>query len=261
MKPRRTSPNAGVDDRPLLQRYGPDAISVLDAEERRRIFDADGRPLDEVRLGWELLYRLEPALYDRLIAGERLNPGIVEWLPASCRNAVELGAGTGRLTLDLAERCGRLTATEPAMPLLTILKRKLADAGRNDVEVVRAFFDSIPVRSSSCDLVISCSAFSPTAERDPEACLSEMRRCCAPGGLIVVVWPNSLPWLGRHGFTRIEFAGPMAVDFGTMADALELTRIFYPSALEDVRLHDSPTVPYEMLGMNPPHDLCWLRVQ
>ena len=261
MRPRRTSPNAGVDERPLLRRYGPAAISVLDAEERRRFLNADGRPRDEARLLWELLYRLEPDLYARLIAGERLHPAIVEWLPASCRRVVELGAGSGRLTRDLAGRCDRLTATDPAMPLLTILKRNLASAGRSDVEVTRAFFDSIPVASSSCDVVISCSAFTPSAERNPEACLDEMRRCCAPGGLIVVVWPNGLPWLDRHGFTRVEFSGPMAVDFGTMADALELTRIFYPDALDDVRLHDSPRVPYEMLGMNPPNDLCWLRVE
>ncbi len=261
MKRRTTSPNAGVDDRPLLQRYGPDAIAMLDTEERRRFFDADGRPLDEGRLAWELLYRLEPALYERLIAGERLNPGIVRWLPQSCSSVVELGAGTGRLTLDLAARYKTLTATEPAMPLLTILRGKLAAAGRSEVEVARAFFDSIPIPSSSCDLVISCSAFTPSAERDPEACLNEMRRCCTPGGLVVVVWPNSLPWLDRHGFTRVEFGGPMAVEFGTMADALELTRIFYPTVLEDVRSHDSPTVPYEILGVNPPRDLCWMRVE
>ena len=41
----------------------------------------------------------------------------------------------------------------------------------------------------------------------------------------------------------------MAVEFGTMAEALELTAIFYPHALDEVRIHDSPTVPYEMLGM------------
>lgn len=261
MKPRRTSPSAGVSDRPLLQRYGEDSISVLDAEERRRFFDADGRPRDRARLHWELLYRLEPVLYERLIAGERLNPAIVEWLPKSCRSVVELGAGTGRLTLSLAGRCGSLTATDPAMPLLAILKRKLTAAGINNVAVARAFFDSIPVATSSCDLVISASAFTPTAERDPEACLDEMRRCCAPGGLIVVVWPNSLDWLGRHGFTRVEFGGAMAVDFGTKADAVELTRIFYPHALDDVLHLDSATVPYGVLGMNPPHDLCWLRVQ
>lgn len=261
MRRRRTSPSAGVSDRPLLQRYGEDSISVLDAEERRRLFDADGRPRDNVRLQWELLYRLEPVLYERLIAGERLNPAIVEWLPSSCRSVVELGAGTGRLTLSLAGRCASLTATDPAVPLLAILERKLAAAGMNNVLVARAFFDSIPVPSSSCDLVISCSAFTPAAERDPEACLDEMRRCCARGGLIVVVWPNSLDWLGRHGFTRVEFGGAMAVDFGTRADAVELARIFYPDALEDVRRLDSATVPYEVLGMNPPHDLCWMRVQ
>ncbi len=234
---------------------------MLDAEERCRFLDADGRPLDDAKLAWELLYRLEPGLYERLIAGERLNPAIAKWLPESCGRVVELGAGTGRLTLDIAPRCSSLTATEPAVPLLSVLRRNLAAAGRSEVEVVRAFFDSLPIPSSSCDLVISCSAFTPNAERDPEACLNEMRRCCRPGGLIVIVWPNGLPWLDRHGFTRVEFDGPMAVEFGTMVEALELTTIFYPHALDEVRRHDSPTVQYEMLGMNPPRDLCWLRVE
>ena len=245
----------------MLQRYGPDAVSVLDDEERRRFLDDAGRPLDHARLAWELLYRLEPGLYERLIAGERLHPAISKWLPESCGTVAELGAGTGRLTLDIAPRCSRLVAMDPALPLLSALRRRLAEAGRTEVEVARAFFDSIPVAGSSCDLVISCSAFTPDAERDPDASLNEMRRCCRPGGLIVIVWPNGLPWLDRHGFTRVAFEGPMAVEFASMEEALELSAIFYPHALDDVRRHGSPTVPYEMLGVNPPRDLCWLRVE
>jgi len=244
-----------------VQRYGPEAIAVLDAEERCRFLDADGRPRDPARLAWELLYRLEPDLYERLIAGERLHPAIIQWLPESCGCVVELGAGTGRLTLGIAPRCASLTAIEPAVPLLSVLRRNLASAGRGDVEVTRGFFDAVPVPSASCDLVISCSAFTPHAERDPEACLDEMRRCCARGGLIVVVWPNGIPWLERHGFTRVEFGGAMAVEFGSMAEALELTAIFHPHAIDDVRRHDSPTVPYEVFGVNPPRDLCWMRVE
>ena len=51
-------------------------MSVLDDEERCRFLDADGRPHDDSKLAWELLYRLEPELYERLIAGERLHPEI-----------------------------------------------------------------------------------------------------------------------------------------------------------------------------------------
>lgn len=252
-------PNTEVDERPLLQRYGPGAISVFDAAERCRFFNADGEPVDQEQLAWELLYRLEPALYERLIAGERIHPAIWQWLPRSSGNGLELGAGTGRLTLDLAAHCGHLIATEPAQPLLDILQRNLAGAGRPNVETARAFFDSVPVATASCELVISCSSFTPHAERDPEACLAEMVRCCVSGGLIVLVWPNDLPWLACHGFTRVVFDAPMVVEFGTMTEALELARIFYPNALRELRRHNSPTVPYELLGINPPRDLCWMR--
>jgi SAM-dependent methyltransferase len=249
-----------LTDRPLHERYAPEAASVFDAEECRRLFGPDGAPADRERLDWELLYRLEPALYERLVAGEHLHPGVVDWLPAQSAHVLELGAGGGRFTMHLAPRCGELIATEPAIPLMSVLHGKLSAAGVCNVRCARAFFDSVAVASASCDLVISCSAFSPHTERDPERCLEEMERCCVPGGMIVVVWPDDLEWLEDQGFTRVTFEGAMAVEFGTMPEALELTRIFYPQAHEAVRRGGSPTVPYEVLGMHPPRDLCWKAV-
>lgn len=246
-------------DRPLHERYAADAVLVFDHEERRRFYDAFGRPVDEERLDWELLYRLEPGLYERLIAGERIHPAIWQWLPESSNRVLELGAGTGRFTTGLAARCHELIATEPALPMLDILKSN-PGLSRCNARYDRAFFDSIPVASSTCEVVVSCSSLVPRAERDPEACLNEMQRCCIPGGMIVVVWPNDVEWLASHGFTHVVFEGTMAVEFGTMAEAIELVRIFYPAAMEDVLIHDSPTVPYEMLSMSPPRDLCWRRV-
>ena len=38
------------------------------------------RKLD-LALAWELLYRLEPELYDRLVSAERLHPDVLGWLP------------------------------------------------------------------------------------------------------------------------------------------------------------------------------------
>jgi SAM-dependent methyltransferase len=250
-------PSSILRNRPLPERYGPQAASVFDAEERRRFYGPDGRPTDPERLNWELLYRLEPALYERLIAGEHIHPGAVQWLPEQSGRALELGAGGGRLTMQLASRCGELIATDPALPLMSVLHRKLSAAGVCNVQCARAFFDSVPVATSTCDLVISCSAFSARSERDPEGCLREMERCCVPGGMIVVIWPEDVGWLEHRGFTRVTFDGDLAVEFGTMREALELTRIFYPDALDAVRRGGSATVPYDVLGMLPPRELCW----
>jgi SAM-dependent methyltransferase len=254
------APDCVLVDRELQHRYLPGAESVFDDEERSRFFRDDGVPVDGKRLSWELLYRLEPSLYERLIAGERIHTGIYQWLPESCGTVLELAAGSGRLTLDIADRCTHLIATDPAVPLLALLQRNIAAEGRTNIETARAFFDAIPIASASCDLVIGCSAFMPGCDRDPEGCLQEIRRCCAPGALIVFVWPNDLEWLESRGFRRVVFEGPMAVDFGSVGEALAMTRIFYPDALDDVRERNSSTVPYEVLGMNPPRDLCWMRV-
>ena len=72
----------GVTSVRLLQRYGPDAMSVLDAEERRRFLDAEGgRTTMRSWPGNCCIGSSEPELYERLIAGERLNPEISKWLP------------------------------------------------------------------------------------------------------------------------------------------------------------------------------------
>jgi SAM-dependent methyltransferase len=246
--------------RPLHQRYLRDATSVFDREERRRFYRADGCPVDQERLNWEVLYRLEPGLYERLIRGEHIHPRVLEWLPRSSSRVLELGAGTGRLTLPLAARCGELIATEPAAPLMNLLCGKLTAAGIRNVSCRRAFFDSIPVPSASCDLVISCSAFVPDSEIDPDASLKEMERCCVPGGLIVVVWPQDAGWLEQCGYRHVKFAGRMEHEFDSVTEAIELTRIFYPDALEQVRDAESPNVPYDLFRMKAPRDLCWKRV-
>ena len=83
-------------------------------------------PGADVTLAWELLYRLEPELYDRLVSAERLHPGVLNWLPRHADRIVEVGAGAGRLTLELAGRGREVVAIEPAGPL------RQHDQGRQD---------------------------------------------------------------------------------------------------------------------------------
>ena len=102
---------------------------MLTREEASRFTpDGGGDPQTDETLAWELLYRLEPELYDRLATAERLHPGILGWLPSSADRIVEVGAGTGRLTLDLLDHGLELVAIEPVASFRRILKRKLAAA-------------------------------------------------------------------------------------------------------------------------------------
>src|SRR4029077_5802301 len=117
----------------LRRRYTPADLAVFTREEASRFVpQGDGDPRGDVVLAWELLYRLEPELYDRLASAERLHPGVVSWLPRQVDQIAEVGAGTGRLTMQLIDRGQHVVAVEPALPLRRILRRKLVAAGHGD---------------------------------------------------------------------------------------------------------------------------------
>jgi SAM-dependent methyltransferase len=241
----------------LTRRYGAEEIRVLSPAERARFLPCgpSNAPIDR-SLAFELLYRLEPELWERLVAAERLHPAVVEWLPCVER-VVEVGAGTGRLTTHLLTRCGHLVAVEPARPMRERLAAALSTQAAGMVDIVDGFFDALPVPDASADLVVTCAAL----ERDPahggDAGLAEMERVCAPGGMVVVVWPNHLDWLSAHGFTHLSFPGSMWMEFRDAAEAIEMTEIFYPHAIAEIRARGDARVDYDVIGVNPPRDLAF----
>ena len=242
---------------PLRGRYLPADLGVFTPDEASRFVPpGDGDPRTNVFLAWELLYRLEPELYDRLASVERLHPGVVDWLPRDADRVAEVGAGTGRLTMELIGRARRVVAVEPAGPLREILTRKLAAAQHGSrARVTPGFFDQLPLADDCADLVVACSAFTPAAGHGGEAGLAEMERACRPGGCVVIIWPNHIDWLVARGYQYVCFPGPMSVEFGSYAEAVELTAIFYPKAAGQVRRRGLRTVPFDVLGINPPRDL------
>ncbi len=216
-------------------------------------------PRTDTDLAWQLLYRLEPDLYDRLVGAERLHPGVVGWLPHDVDRIVEVAAGTGRLTLELVSRAREVVAIEPAGPLREILNQKLARAADGHrVRVIDGFFDDLPLSDACSDLVVSCSALTPAPEHGGEAGLAEMERVCRPGGCVVIVWPNGVPWLAAHGYQYVSFGDAgMFVEFASHEEAAELTEIFYPHVAAEVRRRRWRRVRYEVLEINPPCDLAF----
>jgi SAM-dependent methyltransferase len=246
----------------LRQRYTAADLGVLSrAEASRFLPGGDGDPQADIALAWELLYRLEPELYEQLVRAERIHPGVLEWLPAAADRIVEVGAGAGRLTLELIRRGREVVAIEPAAPLRRILLGKLARAGQGHrARVTDGFLDELPVPSGCADLVVACSVFTPAAGHGGEAGLAEMERVCRPGGCVAIVWPNNIGWLTARGYQYASFGGQMSIKFASLREAVELAEIFYPGAAGEIRRRGRREVPYGVLGISPPRDLAFKTV-
>jgi SAM-dependent methyltransferase len=243
----------------LRSRYTAADLRVFTPGEARRFApDEDCDPRADVTLAWELLYRLEPELYERMASAERLHPGIAGWLPRSVDRIVEVGAGSGRLTMELIDRGREVVAVEPAAGLRQLLERKLATAGHGfRARVKPGFFDDLPVASGVADLVVACSVLTPAPAHGGDIGLAEMERVCRPGGCVAIIWPNNISWLAGRGYQYESFGGPMSAEFVSHREAVELAEIFYPGAVTEVRCRGSRRVPYEVLGINPPRDLAF----
>jgi SAM-dependent methyltransferase len=250
---------------PSLRRSGspaglapPQTLIDRFTDEDLKLMGADGS-WDINDVAWELLYRKEPALYHRLVSAEALNPLMIDWLPTDVGRGIEIGAGTGRLTVPLSQRCQSLLAIEPAPAARELLRDELGRASASNVEVLDGSFDALPAGDSDADLVVACSSFTPHPTHGGENGLAEMKRVARQGGLIVIVCPTDVGWLKERGFFHIQFEGEMFAEYASVEEALEIARIFYPWAVQTIEDQRLERVGYNVLRIKPPNDLCWKR--
>jgi FkbM family methyltransferase len=182
-------------------------------------------------------------------------------LPLDGATVVDVGAGTGRLTLLCAARAGRVYAIEPATPMRELLEEKIRGRGLANVDVATGFSEGLPLPDASVDLAVSASAFGSDPRRGGEAGLRELRRVVRPGGRIAILWPDNPEWFIARGFRYQVCEGALEVRFRDLDTALACAEIFYSDVVvSHLQQTGRPIVPFELLGINPPRDACWLDV-
>jgi ubiquinone/menaquinone biosynthesis C-methylase UbiE len=134
---------------------------------RRECFDEVANLYDNARPGY-------PAdLVRDLIELAAVGPG---------RRVLEIGCGTGQLTVSLAQGGASLVAVELGAKLAAIARQKLSSFA--EVEVCNADFDGWPLPAEPFDLVVAATAFHWL---NPATRVEKCARALRPGGMLAII--------------------------------------------------------------------------
>jgi ubiquinone/menaquinone biosynthesis C-methylase UbiE len=130
---------------------------------------------------WDILYRDYPEVYDAF-ASHPYRPRPVEVVheqfDLSGKRVVDVGSGSGRSTLAVAEYASQVIGVEPEDGMLTLAREAAQRSGASNVEFVQGTKEHIPLPAASVDMLTSFTAGLDVAEA---------MRVVRPGGLVVSV--------------------------------------------------------------------------
>ena len=99
---------------------------------------------------------------------------------------VDLGAGTGRLTLAAAAACRRVVAVDVSAAMLAALRAGAERLGLTNLEYVQAGFVSYEHRGAPVDFVYTRNALHQIPDFWKALALDRIARMLRPGGILVV---------------------------------------------------------------------------
>jgi ubiquinone/menaquinone biosynthesis C-methylase UbiE len=219
---------------------------------------------------YKLIYTHEAKRYDRLVAREdyrgHIIPALAQIRPLKGLAAVELGAGTGRITRLLAPEVNHITALDISPHMLSVAKRKLSQSGLANWQLGAADNRQLPLKTGTADLTIAGWSLGHSVGWYPDSwrqeigrALDEMARVLRPGGTIILLetlgtnHETPLPptpglvafftWLEqKRGFQRAWIRTDYSFD--SVQEAIDLTRFFFGDDMaEAIAATNSPIVP------------------
>lgn len=166
---------------------------------------------------------------------------------------IDLGAGTGRLTLILAPRAKSIRAFDVSAEMLRVCRERLIASGLSNWRVDVADHRHLPVEDHSVDLVVSGWSVSYLAVWNPEQAnqeldkwLIEMRRVLRQDGTIILFESfgtgNESPirlehvestyqWLDANGFQSMWIRTDY--QFESLDEAVDLAGFFFGEEMAD----------------------------
>lgn len=203
------------------------------------------------------IYQSEGDRYEALVSREDYQGNILraidEIITVDGLDVLDLGAGTGRLTLLLAARVKSLRAFDASAEMLRVCRERLIASGLSNWQVDVADHRRLPVPDRSVDLIVSgwsvayLVVWNPDTWRaELEKWMIEMKRVLKPNGQIILFeslgtgnetpiqlqhLQNYYPWLDEAGFQnkwiRTDY------QFESVEEAADLAGFFFGSEMAD----------------------------
>jgi ubiquinone/menaquinone biosynthesis C-methylase UbiE len=220
------------------------------------------------------IYRSQAERYEALVSREdyqqNIFPALQQIVPFENLTVVEFGAGTGRLTCQLAPVVKFIHAFDISQHMLDVAAAKLKQSSLQNWYTAESDHRHIPIEEGIADVVISGWSVCYVVVDNPETweeelskVLSEMRRVVRPDGMIILLetlgtgceYPqppdNLIPYyeyLERHGFQctwiRTDYR------FESLEEAETLTCFFFgEDMLEKIRVNDQGVMLPECTGI------------
>ena len=122
------------------------------------------------------------------------NPGLVKVVervlseadPAPDTFAVDLGCGSGQVTLALAKRCRNVLGVDVSEKMIALLLENAARKGVSNIEGRAVPIERLGLPESSVDLVVSNYALHHLRDRDKQIAVDEAFKWLRPGGKLVI---------------------------------------------------------------------------
>jgi ubiquinone/menaquinone biosynthesis C-methylase UbiE len=201
------------------------------------------------------IYQSEGDRYEALISREdhqgNIPRAIDEMIKVDGLDVLDLGAGTGRLTLLLAPRARSIRAFDASAEMLRVCRERLIKSGLSNWQVDVADHRQLPVPEHSADLVVSGWSVSYLAvwnqengEAELDTWLREMKRVLRRDGMVILFESlgtgneepvrlehvgSTYQWLDANGFEnkwiRTDYK------FDSLDEAMELSRFFFGDEL------------------------------
>lgn len=223
------------------------------------------------------VYQNEADKYDQLISRQ---PDLIDQIKQVTsidnKDIVDLGAGSGRLTLQLAPYAKSIIALDASASMLKINEEKLLRKGYTNWHTVVSDHRHLPLEDNIADLVVSgwsiCYVASSNVEgweENLEKVITEIKRILRPGGTIIILEtmgtgtekPDPPDFLKgyyklleqKYGFNHYWFR--LDYSFDNNKEAETLSRFFFGDELADRVMKQNLVQVPECAG------IWWLQVE